>query len=215
MAEIILTQEIRKLGEKGDIVRVADGYARNFLFPQQMAIPATKANRNQIGEMKVAADREAARLRGDAEKLAQVLKEISLEFTERAGDSGQLFGSITTRDIAAELEKLGYTIDRHKIVIRKPIRMVGEHEVVIHLHRDVDIPIAIRVLGEGQKAVTAEAERAEAEEVEEAEAAGVAEAAAAGGEDDAAEVLTETPPATAEAAPDDAPEQATKEGPAE
>ena len=111
MAEIILTQEIRKLGEKGDIVRVADGYARNFLFPQQMAIPATRANRNQIGEMKAAADREAARLRGDAEKLAQVLKEISLEFTERAGDTGQLFGSITTRDIAAELEKLGYTID--------------------------------------------------------------------------------------------------------
>ena len=207
MAEIILTQEIRKLGEKGDIVRVADGYARNFLFPQQMAIPATRANRNQIGEMKAAADREAARLRGDAEKLAQVLQEISLEFTERAGDTGQLFGSITTRDIAAELEKLGYTIDRHKIVIRKPIRMVGEHEVVIHLHRDVDIPIAIRVLGEGQKAETAEAE--------EAEETGAAEATDAAGEDDAAEVLTETAPATDEAAPDDAPEQATKEGPAE
>lgn len=207
MAEIILTQEIRKLGEKGDIVRVADGYARNFLFPQQMAIPATRANRNQIGEMKAAADREAARLRGDAEKLAQVLKEISLEFTERAGDSGQLFGSITTRDIAAELEKLGYTIDRHKIVIRKPIRMVGEHEVVIHLHRDVDIPIAIRVLGEGQKAETAKAEAAEE--------TGAAEAADAAGEDDAAEVLTETAPAADEAAPDDAPEQATREGPAE
>lgn len=209
MAEIILTQEIRKLGEKGDIVRVADGYARNFLFPQQMAIPATKANRNQIGEMKVAADREAARLRGDAEKLAQVLKEISLEFTERAGDSGQLFGSITTRDIAAELEKLGYTIDRHKIVIRIPIRMVGEHEVVIHLHRDVDIPIAVRVLGEGQKAETAEAEEADA-----AEEKGAAEAAA-GSEEDAPEVLTETAPASDEAAAEDAPEQATKEGPAE
>lgn len=207
MAEIILTQEIRKLGEKGDIVRVADGYARNFLFPQQMAIPATRANRNQIGEMKAAADREAARLRGDAEKLAQVLREISLEFTERAGDSGQLFGSITTRDIAAALEKLGYTIDRHKIVIRKPIRMVGEHEVMIHLHRDIDIPIAIRVLGEGQKAETAEAEAGEE--------TGAAEAADAAGEDDAAEVLTETAPATDEAAPDDAPEQATKEGPAE
>ena len=210
MAEIILTQEIRKLGEKGDIVRVADGYARNFLFPQQMAIPATRANRNQIGEMKAAADREAARLRGDAEKLAQVLQEISLEFTERAGDTGQLFGSITTRDIAAELEKLGYTIDRHKIVIRKPIRMVGEHEVMIHLHRDVDIPIAIRVLGEGQKAETAEAEEAEA-----ADEKGAAEATDAAGEDDAAEVLTETAPATDEAAPDDAPEQSTKEGPAE
>lgn len=207
MAEIILTQEIRKLGEKGDIVRVADGYARNFLFPQQMAIPATRANRNQIGEMKAAADREAARLRGDAEKLAQVLQEISLEFTERAGDTGQLFGSITTRDIAAALEKLGYTIDRHKIVIRKPIRMVGEHEVLIHLHRDVDIPIAIRVLAEGQKAETAEAE--------EGEETGAAEATDAAGEDDAAEVLTETAPATDEAAPDDAPEQATKEGPAE
>ncbi len=207
MAEIILTQEIRKLGEKGDIVRVADGYARNFLIPQQMAIPATRANRNQIGEMKAAADREAARLRGDAEKLAQVLQEISLEFTERAGDTGQLFGSITTRDIAAALEKLGYTIDRHKIVIRKPIRMVGEHEVMIHLHRDVDIPIAIRVLGEGQKGETAEAEAADEN--------GAAEATDAAGEDDAAEVLTETAPATDEAAPDDAPEQATKEGPAE
>ena len=151
MMEVILKQEIHKLGGKGDVVRVANGYARNFLFPKQMALPATAANKKQIEEMRAAADREAARLRGDAAKLAEQLQALTIEITARAGDSDQLFGSVTSRDITAELETKGYTIDRHKIVLSKPIRMVGEHVVSVHLHRDVNVPLSVNVLAEGRE----------------------------------------------------------------
>ena len=169
MMEVILKQEIRKLGGKGDVVRVANGYARNFLFPKQMALPATAANKKQIEEMRAAADREAARLRGDAAKLAEQLQALTIEITARAGDSDQLFGSVTSRDIAAELETKGYAIDRHKIVLDKPIRMVGEHVVSVHLHRDVNVPLTVNVLAEGRE--EEEPQEAAAEEGEAVEAA--------------------------------------------
>lgn len=169
MMEVILKQEIHKLGGKGDVVRVANGYARNFLFPKQMALPATAANKKQIEEMRAAADREAARLRGDAAKLAEQLQALTIEITARAGDSDQLFGSVTSRDIAAELETKGYTIDRHKIVLGKPIRMVGEHVVSVHLHRDVNVPLTVNVLAEGREGE--EPQEAAAEEGEAVESA--------------------------------------------
>ena len=169
MMEVILKQEIHKLGGKGDVVRVANGYARNFLFPKQMALPATAANRKQIDEMRAAADREAARLRGDAAKLAEQLEALTIEITARAGDSDQLFGSVTSRDIAAELETKGYTIDRHKIALSKPIRMVGEHVVSVHLHRDVNVALTVNVLAEGRE--EEEPQEATWEEGEAAEAA--------------------------------------------
>ena len=169
MMEVILKQEIHKLGGKGDVVRVANGYARNFLFPKQMALPATAANRKQIEEMRAAADREAARLRGDAAKLAEQLEALTIEITARAGDSDQLFGSVTSRDIAAELETKGYTIDRHKIALSKPIRMVGEHVVSVHLHRDVTVALNVNVLAEGRE--EEEPQEAAWEEGEAAEAA--------------------------------------------
>ena len=209
MMEVILKEEIRKLGSKGDVVRVANGYARNFLFPKAMAMPATAANRKQIEEMRAASDREAARLRGDADKLAELLKEITIEITARAGESDQLFGSVTSRDIAAYLEEKGYTVDRHKILITKPIRMVGEHEISLHLHRDIDLPMTVKVLAEGREevieedmfeeegeAIEAEAEAATAEEP-------VAEAAEAA---DAAEPVDETSDSETES------ETETKEG---
>jgi len=165
-----LKQEIHKLGGKGDVVRVANGYARNFLFPKQMALPATAANKKQIEEMRAAADREAARLRGDAAKLAEQLQALTIEITARAGDSDQLFGSVTSRDIAAELETKGYTIDRHKIVLSKPIRMVGEHAVSVHLHRDVNVPLTVNVLAEGREEEEPQEAAAEAGEAAESAA---------------------------------------------
>ena len=151
MVEVILTDEIMKLGSKGDVVRVAPGFARNHLFPKHLAIPATAANKTQIGQMRASAQRKASRLRGDAEKLAEVLLDRTIRIVARAGEADQLFGSVTSRDIAAELEKLGYSIDRHKIVIDRPIRMVGEHSVKVRLHRDVQIPVTVRVLAEGRE----------------------------------------------------------------
>ena len=170
MVEIILTREVLKLGSKGAVVKVAKGYARNYLFPKSLAIPATMANKGQIGQMKVASDREAARLKGDAEKMGEILSGLTIKIVARAGDADQLFGSVTSRDIAAELEQMGYTVDRHKILVDRPIRMVGEHDVKIHLHRDIDIPLKIRVLAEGreQEAATEAAE----ESVEDSSSAG-------------------------------------------
>ncbi len=172
MVEIILTQEVLKLGSKGDVVKVANGYARNCLFPKRLAIPATMANKGQIGQMKAASDREAALLKGDAEKMAEILSGLTIKIVARAGDADQLFGSVTSRDIAAELEQMGYTVDRHKILVDRPIRMVGEHDVKIHLHRDIDIPLKIRVLAEGreEEAATEAAEEA----VEDSSSAGKA-----------------------------------------
>ena len=194
MVEVILKQEIRKLGNRGDVVRVANGYARNFLFPQQMAMPATGANKRQLEEMRAAADRESARLKGDAQKLGEIIQGLTIELTERAGESDQLFGSVTSRDIASEIEKLGYTIDRHKIVITKPIRTVGEHEVTVHLHRDIDIPLKVKVLAEGRE------EGEEPSEVAASEDGTAAEEDTAAQSDTAAEVSAEEPAAEADQA---------------
>ncbi len=194
MVEVILKQEIRKLGNRGDVVRVANGYARNFLFPQQMAMPATGANKRQLEEMRAAADRESARLKGDAQKLGEIIQGLAIELTERAGESDQLFGSVTSRDIASEIEKLGYTIDRHKIVITKPIRTVGEHEVTVHLHRDIDIPLKVTVMAEGREAGEEPSEVAASEDGTAAEGNTAVES------DAAAEVSAEEPAAEADQA---------------
>ena len=193
MVQVILTDEVLKLGSKGDVVRVAPGYARNYLFPKQLAIAATAANKTQIDQMQAAADREAANLRGDAEQLAEVLSGLTIRIVARAGDADQLFGSVTSRDIAAEIEKLGYTVDRHKILIDRPIRMVGEHDVKVHLHRDIDLPIKVRVLAEGREHEADEVDKSTDEQaVAGAEAAGAsAEKAVEAAASDDAEASTE------------------------
>ena len=194
MVEVILKKEIRKPGNRGDVVRVANGYAPNFLFPKQMAMPATGANKRQLEEMRAAADRESARLKGDAQKLGEIIQGLAIELTERAGEYDQLFGSVTSRDIASEIEKLGYTIDRHKIVITKPIRTVGEHEVTVHLHRDIDIPLKVTVLAEGRE------EGEEPSEVAASEGDAAAEGDTAAESDTAVEVSAEEPAAEADQA---------------
>ena len=189
MVEVILTNEVIKLGDKGDVVRVRDGYARNFLYPQQLAIPASAANRRQIDEMRAAAVREAARVKGDAQKLGEALAGTVVKFTARAGEGDQLFGSITNRHIADELEKLGYTIDRHKIIIDKPIRMLGEHEAILHVHREINIPIKVIVVNEDGLLTTVKEAPVEepATEVKVAAAEGEAESESASAEEPEAE----------------------------
>lgn len=194
MVEVILTNEVIKLGDKGDIVRVRDGYARNFLYPQQLAIPASAANRRQVDEMRAAAVREAARVKGDAQKLAEALAGTVVNFTARAGEGDQLFGSITNRHIADELEKLGYTIDRHKIIVDKPIRMLGEHQVVIHVHREINIPIKVIVVNEDGLLTTVKEAPVEAP---------LAKAEAAPPEDESGSASAEEPEAEESAADDD------------
>jgi large subunit ribosomal protein L9 len=143
--EVILKAEVPKLGGRGDVVKVADGYARNYLLPRKLAIEATLGAKKSIEAMKAAALRKEAKLKGDAEQLAALMKDLVVTVSEKAGENEQLFGSVTSMRLSEELAKLGYTIDRHRIELPNPIRMLGEHEAVISLHRGVAVPIKVVV----------------------------------------------------------------------
>ena len=143
--EVILKAEVPKLGGRGDVVKVADGYARNYLLPRKLAIQASDGSKKVIADMKAAGLRREAKLKSDAQQLAELMKDLTVTVVEKAGESDQLFGSITAKTIGEELAKQGYTIDRHKIEVDKPIRMLGEHQVSINLHRGVSVPVKVIV----------------------------------------------------------------------
>ena len=143
--EVILKTEVPKLGGKGDVVKVAAGYARNYLLPRKLAIEATAGSKQVIADMKAASLRREAKLKGDAEQLAGLMKDVIVTVVEKAGESDQLFGSVTSKTLAEELAKQGYSIDRHRIEIEKPIRMLGEHQATLNLHQGVTTTIKVVV----------------------------------------------------------------------
>ena len=143
--EVILKEDVEKLGHRGDVVKVADGYGRNYLLPRKLAIEATKGNRTVIEEMKAAAQRRAVRDRADAEGLSKQLEEVKLTFLRKTGEQDHLFGSVTSSDIAGELEARGFTIDRRKIQLNEPIRNLGDFSVPVKLHRDVTSHVKVIV----------------------------------------------------------------------
>jgi large subunit ribosomal protein L9 len=151
--EVILKEDVAKLGSRGDVVKVAEGYGRNYLLPKKLAIEATPANRAVIDQMKAAAVRRVAREKGDAESLAQQLAGVELAFVRKSGEHDQLFGSVTSADIAQELERKGYHVDRRKLLLDEPLKTIGDHSVLIKLHRDVIVPVKVKV----QKDAAAEA----------------------------------------------------------
>lgn len=157
--EVILKEDVAKLGSRGDVIKVAEGYGRNYLLPKKLAIEATSANRAVIEQMKAAAVRRVAREKGDAEKLAQLLAGVSLSFTRKSGEHDQLFGSVTSADIARELEHKSFNIDRRKIHLDEPLKHVGEFSVPIRLHKDVTVPVKVVI---NKDAVTEEAPAEEA-----------------------------------------------------
>ena len=160
--EVILKEDVAKLGSRGDVIKVAEGYGRNFLLPKKLAIEATPANRAVIEQMKAAAVRRVAREKGDAEKLAQLLADVSLIFTRKSGEHDQLFGSVTSADIARELEHKSFNIDRRKIHLDEPLKHVGEFSVPIRLHKDVTVPVKV-VINKDSMTEEAPAEEASAE----------------------------------------------------
>ena len=164
--EVILKEDVAKLGSRGDVVKVAEGYGRNFLLPKKLAIEATPANRAVIEQMKAAAVRRLAREKGDAEAMAKQFAGVELSFTRKSGEHDQLFGSVTSADIARELEAKGITIDRRKIQLDEPLKHVGDFDVPIKLHRDVVVPVKVTI----QKEASAEAAPAAAAEEAGAEA---------------------------------------------
>jgi large subunit ribosomal protein L9 len=139
--EVILKEDINKLGHRGDVVKVAEGYGRNYLIPKKLAIEATPGNKAVIEQMKAAAVRKSAKEKGSAEELGNQLDGVTVEFTRKSGEHDQLFGSVTSADIAHALEAKGFTIDRRKILLDVPLKTVGEFKVPVKLHREVTVTV--------------------------------------------------------------------------
>src|SRR5690348_10114287 len=135
--EVILKEDVAKLGSRGDVVKVAEGYGRNFLLPKKLAIEATKGNKSVIEQMKAAAVRRSAKEKAQAEELAKQFDGLSVSFQRRAGEHDQLFGSVTAGDIADSLSKKGFNLDRRKIQLHEPLKTLGEFTVPVKLHKDV------------------------------------------------------------------------------
>ena len=146
--EVILKEDVNKLGHRGDVVKVADGYGRNYLLPGKLAIEATAANRVVIEQMKASAVRKTAKERAEAEQEATKLSAVELTFERKVGDNEQLFGSVTSGDIAHALEQQGYTVDRRKIALEDPLKTIGEYHVPVKLFRDVTAHVKVTVQGD-------------------------------------------------------------------
>ena len=150
--EVILKEDVAKLGSRGDVVKVSEGYGRNYLLPRKLAIEASAANKAVIEQMKAAAVRRQAKEKSDAELLAKQFDGVSLQFTRRAGENGQLFGSVTSADVAHELEHRGFKVERRKIQLDEPLKALGDFTVSIKLHRDVAATVKVTIAKEAEAA---------------------------------------------------------------
>lgn len=135
--EVILKEDVPKLGSRGDVVRVAEGFGRNYLLPRKLAIEASAGNKAVIEQMKAAAVRRSAKEKAGAESLAKQFDGLSVAFSRRSGEHDQLFGSVTSGDVAEALAKKGFDIDRRKVQLHEPLKTLGEFAVPIKLHKDV------------------------------------------------------------------------------
>jgi large subunit ribosomal protein L9 len=146
--DVILREDVEKLGSRGDLVKVADGYARNFLLPQNKAVAATESNRKIVEQERDAYLRREAKLKSDFEGQAKLLAGTVITIAQKVGENDHLFGSVTAQNIADRLEKQNFAIDRRKIQLEEPIRTLGEHKVSIKLHREVTAEITVNVIKE-------------------------------------------------------------------
>jgi len=143
--QIILQEDVEKLGTRGQVVEVKEGYARNFLLPRKLALEASAGNMKRLEKMRAAFAKKSAVEIADAQKLAELLAGVSLELTRKAGETDQMFGSVTSADISEELAAKGFTIDKRKITLAEPIKVLGEYEVPLKLHREVTATIKLAV----------------------------------------------------------------------
>jgi large subunit ribosomal protein L9 len=151
--EVILKEDVAKLGNRGEVVKVAEGYGRNFLLPKKLAIEANAANKAVIEQMKAASVRRSAKEKSEAEELSKQFDGLEVSFTRKSGENDQLFGSVTAGDIAEALERKSFHIDRRKIQLHEPLKSVGEFIVPIKLHKDVTTHLKVLV---GKEAVAEE-----------------------------------------------------------
>jgi large subunit ribosomal protein L9 len=148
--DVVLREDIDKLGTRGQLVKVAPGYARNFLLPNKMAVAATESNKKIVEQERQAHLRREAKVEGEAKDLGKMLGAVTITISQKAGENDQLFGSVTSKDIVEALEKQGYTIERRKIALEEPIKTLGEFKVPVRLHREVTADITVNVVKEAE-----------------------------------------------------------------
>jgi large subunit ribosomal protein L9 len=143
--QIILQEDVEKLGNRGQVVEVAEGYARNFLLPRKLALEANAGNMKRLEKMRVAFAKKEATEKDAAQKQAELLAGVSLELTRKSGENDQLFGSVTNADVSDALAAQGFTIDKRKITLAEPIKTIGEFEIPVKLHREVTATVKLAV----------------------------------------------------------------------
>jgi len=148
--EVILREHVDNLGRRGEIVKVAAGYARNFLLPRKLALAVTEANKRQIERERAAAEARDAEERAGAEALGQRISAVDIEIARRVGENNTMYGSVTTADIAAALHAKGFDVEKRKITLHDPIKSIGEHVVPVKVHRDVTAQVKVKVVPEKQ-----------------------------------------------------------------
>src|SRR3954469_8949831 len=146
--EVILTEHVDNLGRRGDVVKVAAGYARNYLLPRKLALAVSENNKRQIEREKKVAEVKDAEERSQAEAIAQRLNQLEIEIARRVGENQALYGSVTTADIAQALLAKGFEIDKRKIQLEDPLKALGESSVPVKIHRDVTAQLRVKVVPE-------------------------------------------------------------------
>jgi large subunit ribosomal protein L9 len=146
--EVILRDDIDNLGSRGQVVKVAPGYARNFLIPKKLAVAATESNKKIVEQERQAHLRKEAKAAGEAQDLAKLVNGVTINISQKAGENDQLFGSVTSKDVADGLAAKGFTIDRRKIQMDEPIKSLGEFKIPVKLHREVTAEVTVVVTKE-------------------------------------------------------------------
>jgi large subunit ribosomal protein L9 len=144
--EVILREHVESLGRRGDVVKVAEGYARNYLLPRKLALPVTDHNKRQIDRERKAAEARDMEEKSAAEAIAVRLTELEVEIRRRVGENDTLYGSVTSADISQALKDKGFDVDKRKIVLPEPLKALGENTVPVRIHREVTAQVKVKVV---------------------------------------------------------------------
>jgi large subunit ribosomal protein L9 len=147
--EVILREHVEHLGKRGEVVKVAAGYARNYLLPRKLALPATDGNKKHVERERRIVEARESQERGVAEALGARLAAVDITIARRVGDTEQLYGSVTSGDIADFLKEKGFDVDKRKLILPEAIKAIGDYDVPLKLHREVTIPLKVHVVKEG------------------------------------------------------------------
>lgn len=143
--EVILREYVDNLGQRGDIVKVSDGYGRNYLLPRKLALPVTEGNKRHVERERHIVEAREAEKKSQAEAIASKLAVLEVVLVRRVGDTEQLYGSVTTADIADVLKDKGFEIDKRKLVLPEPLKTLGEHTIRLRLHQEVDVSLKVQI----------------------------------------------------------------------